>query len=170
MKRLRRERGMSIDQLALETGLSADYLKKVEDQEIIPHVADVIRISKALSVSPGAFLSADDASASRKRKREQYAKRTESYAYTALTPDAESKHMMAFLVKIDPLQDHPHVEYTHPGEEFLYVLKGRIEVWVGENKYEIGVGECLHFNSNIPHGLKNISEKPAEVLAVLYTP
>ena len=42
--------------------------------------------------------------------------------------------MKAFLVTIDPKQDHKMVEYRHEGEEFLYVLKGHVEVRVGENQ------------------------------------
>jgi quercetin dioxygenase-like cupin family protein len=78
--------------------------------------------------------------------------------------------MKAFLVTIDPKQDHKMVEYKHPGEEFLYVLKGRIEVMVGEGQNLLKKGETLHFNSGVTHKLRNVSEEEAKLLVVIYTP
>jgi len=50
------------------------------------------------------------------------------------------------------------------------VLKGKVEVMVGENRNVLAPGECLHFNSSIVHKLRNISTQKAELLVVLYTP
>ena len=50
------------------------------------------------------------------------------------------------------------------------MLKGKIEVMVGENKNTLGPGASLHFNSSIVHKLHNISKTKAELLVVLYTP
>jgi quercetin dioxygenase-like cupin family protein len=78
--------------------------------------------------------------------------------------------MKAFLVTIDPKQDHKMVDYRHEGEEFLYVLKGQIEVVVGENQNLLKKGETLHFNSGITHKLRNLSDEEANLLVVIYTP
>jgi quercetin dioxygenase-like cupin family protein len=78
--------------------------------------------------------------------------------------------MKAFLVTIDPKQDHKMVEYKHEGEEFLYVLKGHIEIVVGENQSLLKKGETLHFNSGITHKLRNVSDEEARLLVVIYTP
>jgi len=78
--------------------------------------------------------------------------------------------MKAFLVTIDPRQDHKMVEYRHEGEEFIYVLKGEVEVIVGENSNHLKKNETLHFNSGITHKLRNLSDEDAKLLVVLYTP
>ena len=78
--------------------------------------------------------------------------------------------MKAFLVTIDPKQDHKMVEYKHEGEEFLYVLKGHVEVRVGEAQNLLKKGETLHFNSGTTHKLRNVSEEEAKLLVVIYTP
>jgi quercetin dioxygenase-like cupin family protein len=62
------------------------------------------------------------------------------------------------------------VDYRHEGEEFLYVLKGQIEVVVGENQNLLKKGETLHFNSGITHKLRNLSDEEAKLLVVIYTP
>jgi quercetin dioxygenase-like cupin family protein len=78
--------------------------------------------------------------------------------------------MKAFLVTIDPRQDHKMVEYRHEGEEFIYVLKGEVEVIVGENPNHLKKNGTLHFNSGITHKLRNLSDEDAKLLVVLYTP
>ena len=170
MKQLRQLRKISFEQLANRTRFSQRYLKEIEEGKVIPPVAAVIQISKALSIDSGSFLSAEEQEALVKRRRESFFKRTQAYSYKPLTPDAETKHMKAFLVTIDPKQDHKMVEYRHEGEEFIYVLKGQVEVIVGDNRNLLKKNETLHFDSNIAHKLRNLSDDKAKLLVVLYTP
>ncbi len=170
MKQLRQLRKISFETLANKTGLSHRYLRDIEEGKIIPPVSAVIQISKALSIDSGSFLSAEEQEALAKKRRETFYKRTQAYSYKTLTPDAETKHMKAFLVTIDPRQDHRMVDYRHEGEEFIYVLKGEVEVRVGENQSHIKKGETLHFDSGIPHKLRNLGDEKAKLLVVLYTP
>ena len=170
IKQLRQLRKISFEQLANRTRFSQRYLKEIEEGKVIPPVAAVIQISKALSIDSGSFLSAEEQEALVKRRRESFFKRTQAYSYKTLTPDAETKHMKAFLVTIDPKQDHKMVEYRHEGEEFIYVLKGQVEVIVGENRNLLKKNETLHFDSNIAHKLRNLSDDKAKLLVVLYTP
>ena len=170
MKQLRQTKKISFEDLANKTGFSQRYLKEIEEGIAIPPVSAVIQIAKALSIDSGSFLSAEEQEASERRRRESFFKRTQAYSYKTLTPDAETKHMKAFLVTIDPKQDHKMVDYRHEGEEFLYVLKGQIEVLVGEDQNLLKKGETLHFNSGITHKLRNLSDEEAKLLVVIYTP
>ncbi len=170
MKQLRQLRKLTFETLANKTGLSNRYLKEIEEGKVIPPVSAVIQISKALSIDSGSFLSAEEQEALAKKRRESFYKRTQAYSYKTLTPEAESKHMKAFLVTIDPRQDHRMVDYRHEGEEFIYVLKGEVEVRVGENQNHLKKGETLHFDSGIPHKLRNLGDEEAKLLVVLYTP
>ena len=71
---------------------------------------------------------------------------------------------------VEAHQDHKGVGYHHEGEEFVYVLQGKIEVAVGEHLNILNAGDSLHFNSAIRHNLKNISDETAELLVVIYAP
>ncbi len=170
MKQLRQVKKLSMEQLADKTGFSERYLKEIEEGTAIPPVSAVIQIAKSLSVDSGSFLSAEARAASEKRRRESFFKRTQAYAYQTLTPEAEVKHMKAFLVTVDPKQDHKMVEYHHEGEEFIYVLKGQVEVKVGEERNLLKKGGNIHFNSSIVHKLRNVSNEKARLLVVIYTP
>ena len=169
LMKLRKEKGLALKHLANETGLKPTYISQVEKGKIIPPVAVILQLSRALEVDSSILLREEKALAGMKSD-EDYRKRTEAYAYQTLTPEAQHKHLKAFKVFIDPKSDHEGVSYQHLGEEFIYVLKGRVEVLVGENLNTLRPGESLHFNSAVVHKLRNISSGKAELLVVLYTP
>lgn len=167
--KLRRDKKMTLKHLANETGLKTDYISKVEKGEVIPPVAVILQLSRALEIDSSILLREERKESGRK-SAEDYQKRTEDYSYQTLTPEAQHKHLKAFRVFIDPQSEHKGVSYQHLGEEFIYVLKGEIEVMIGENRNIINPHKCLHFNSSIVHKLRNISAEKAELLVVLYTP
>ncbi len=169
LKHIRVEKGVSLDFLANETGFSTEYLGGVERGEIMPPVATILRLSRALEIDSGILLR-EEREEAEKTKAEDFRKRTEDYSYQTLTPEALYKHLKAFKVFIDPVSEHKGVGYQHEGEEFIYVLKGTVEVMVGENRNVLSPGESLHFNSSITHKLRNLSAEKAEMLVVLYTP
>ena len=166
---LRRERKLTPMDVANETGLSKDYISSLEKGDVIPPVAVILQISRALGIDSSLLLKEEREEEGQKQDQD-YQKRTDDYAYENLTPEARDKHLKAFRVFIDPKSDHKGVSYQHLGEEFIYVLKGKIEVMVGENRNVLGPHESLHFNSSIVHKLKNLSAKKAELVVVLYTP
>jgi transcriptional regulator with XRE-family HTH domain len=169
LMKLRREKKLTLKNLANETGLTADYISQVEKGKAIPPVSVLLQLSRALEIDSSILLKEERERAG-KKSDEDYQKRTDAYAYRTLTPEARHKHLKAFKVFVDPMSDHKGVSYQHLGEEFIYVLNGKIEVIVGENKNVLGPSDCLHFNSSIVHKLRNISPEKAELLVVLYTP
>jgi quercetin dioxygenase-like cupin family protein len=169
LMKMRRERNVTVQHLANETGLGVKYIGQVEKGEVIPPVAVILQLSRALRIDSSLLLREERQKAGR-QSLEDYKKRTQDYTYQNLTPEAEHKHLKAFKIYVDPKSDHKGVSYQHLGEEFIYVLKGKMEVMVGENRNLLSPGECLHFNSSIIHKLRNISDEKAELLVVLYTP
>jgi quercetin dioxygenase-like cupin family protein len=168
IKKARLAKKMSFDTLANETGFSVDFIKKVEAGKVTPPVGSLLQISRALEIDSGDLLKEDEGRMQDRIKA--YTKRTDSYAYTTLTPGAENKHLKAFRVTIDAMKDHEGVSYNHAGEEFVYVLGGTIEVVVGEHVNTLGPGDSLHFNSGIQHHLRNTSDTEAELIVVIYNP
>jgi len=167
---LRKEKGLSILNLANETGLNPEFIEDVEAGKVLPPVAFLIRISKALSIDAGSLLSEEEERVASERRRRSFIKRTQEYSYQVLTPGAENRHLKAFLVTIDPMKEHKMVEYSHEGEEFIYVLRGKIEVLVGEKSNILQREQTVHFNSGIVHRLRNLGMEAAELIVVIYTP
>jgi len=168
IKKARTEKKYTLDRVANETGFSIDYLKEIETGKAIPPVGALLQIARALEIDSGSLLREPESKLQSRIKA--HTKRTDNYAYTTLTPGAENKHLKAFRVTIEAQQDHRGVDYHHEGEEFVYVLKGKIEVTVGEHVNTLENGDSLHFNSGIRHKLKSISDEQAELLVVIYSP
>jgi quercetin dioxygenase-like cupin family protein len=168
IKKARTQKKVSFDRLANETGFSVEYLKNIETGKEIPPVGALLQISRALELDSGYLLREQETNL--KRRVKAYTKRTENYAYTTLTPGAENKHLKAFKVTVDALKDHKGVGYQHEGEEFVYVLSGKMEIIVGEHVNKLKSGDSLHFNSGIRHKMKNIGKEKAELLVVIYGP
>ncbi|WP_207678049.1 helix-turn-helix domain-containing protein [Desulfonema magnum] len=168
IKKVRTEKHITLDRVANETGYSIDYLKELEAGKTIPPVGTLLQIARALDIDSGFFLREQEATL--KDRVDQYTKRTDDYAYTTLTPGAENKHLKAFRVTIDPMEKHEGVGYCHEGEEFTYVLSGKVEIVVGDNINHLEKDDSLHFNSGIKHQLRNIGKETAELIVVIYGP
>ncbi len=168
IKKVRLDKKFTLDNVANETGLSTDYIKQLEAGKVIPPVGTLLQIARALEIDSGFFLREQESNL--KSRVKQYTKRTDNYAYATLTPGAENKHLKAFRVTIDSMKEHEGVGYQHEGEEFVYVLSGKVEIIVGENVNKLKKDDSLHFNSAIKHDLRNVGEETAELLVVIYGP
>jgi quercetin dioxygenase-like cupin family protein len=57
---------------------------------------------------------------------------------------------------------------THPGQEFDYVLEGRLLISIGGHEMELGPGDSVYYDSNEPHGMKAVGGTPARFLAFVF--
>ena len=169
MKTGREKMGMSIEDLALETGYLPEILSGVEENRTVPPVSLVLQLSRVLKLSMDELETQEEAQAT-KRRTKSHKKRVDSYAYTPLSKPGPDKHLRGYLVTIDALTDHKGVEYHHEGEEFVFVLKGRITIRIGENVSRLARGKSIHFNSALHHTLSNPDTEAAKLLVVVYVP
>ena len=133
-------------------------------------VDEIIRLARTLSVEPASFMEKDLPESQPGQRRKAHEVRTQDYAYKTLTPFETGRHLMAFRVSIDPESTHKKVVYRHEGEEFIYVISGRLRLQVGKKHPQLGPGETIHFNSSERHILKNPGKEPAQLLVVVYAP
>jgi len=170
LKKLRQGEGLTIKDLADQVGMKPQYISDLEDDKVLPHVAEIISLARTLSVDPSAFLEQRPAGTSPGKRRKAFAARTEDYAYQTLTEDEPGMHLMAFRVTIDPKSRHRRVGYQHEGEEFIYLLSGKLWIKVGTKTRTLDAGESIRFDSGKKHQLKNPGSEPAELLVVIFTP
>jgi len=170
LKKLRESEGLSVEELATQLNMKPAYLAKLESDAVLPPVAEIITISRHLSVEPSSFMSSQPEGKISESRQKALEKRTKDYAYKKLTQEIQGEHLMAFEVTIDPESFHKKVAYRHVGEEFIYVISGRLLITVGEKKSGLNKGESIHFDSNNKHILKNPGKEPTRLLVVVYAP
>lgn len=170
IKKLREDHKMNIMDLAEKTGQPPEFIEQVESDSLTPPVSFLLQLSRALQIDPSHFLTEQEKVQIDGKRQEGFIKRTQDYSYRTLTPGAADKHLRAFMVTIEPREAHKMIEYKHPGEEFIFVYKGELELTLGGKVFHLKQGETIHFDSETKHKLRNISEEKCELLVTLYTP
>ena len=143
IRKARLDKKITLDTMANETGMSKEFIKQIEGGDKRPSVGTLLQISKVLHIDSSFLLKEQDDTI--KKRSKAYTKRTDNYAYTPLTPNAENKHLKAFKIVVPAQKSHDGVGFQHEGEEFVYVLKGRVEVKVGDNVNILKQGEFSAF-------------------------
>jgi len=88
------------------------------------------------------------------------------YAYWNLAYNFHRKKAEPFLVEASAdTESKPLSLNTHPGQEFNYVLEGRLLISVGGRESELGPGDCIFYDSTEPHGMKALGGQRARFLA-----
>ncbi len=176
IRQAREMRGLTLKDLSTRTGIAVDVLERLERNEIIPPLGELIRLGKAVEMKMGYFISpgvdkpmtvvrADSRPAiSRfgKKRSEQY-----GYFYESLAPEKANRFMEPFLIGMVPSEVKDLS--THDGQEFIFVLEGQIVAQVGDQSEVLKPGDAIYYDSNKPHLVKCAGDKPAKILAVLYT-
>ncbi len=170
IKKLRESNSWTVEHLAQQTDQSPDFIEQVENNEVTPSVSFLLKLSRALNVDPGTFLKEEEKAYIEDKRAQAFIKRTKNYAYQTLTPGAENQHLRAFMITIEPRQAHKPVAYKHEGEEFVYVMEGSLELTLDNRVNHLKTGESMHYNSEIPHKLKNLGNETTRCLVMLYTP
>jgi len=89
------------------------------------------------------------------------------YGYESLAPYKKDRHMEPFLVTLQPAITEEE-RSAHDGQEFIFVLSGRMEVRLGEEIHVLEPGDAIYYDSTVPHLVKSHGQETTRILAVLY--
>ncbi|HOZ50129.1 MAG TPA: cupin domain-containing protein [Candidatus Hydrogenedentes bacterium] len=94
--------------------------------------------------------------------------RRRQYRYQNLAANFIHKRIEPFLVTVDPkAPDTPTEKNAHPGQEFGYVLEGRLKVIIHDNEILLDAGDSIFFDSSCEHAMEAMDNAPATFLAVV---
>jgi transcriptional regulator with XRE-family HTH domain len=171
---LRKEKGLSIDELSKLTGFDVDLLSNIEEDKVQPQLGTLIKLSKALDSAFGRLVSGvGNKLFSITRKDEQkivsrstsHKGKKQLYTYKSLAPEVKGRHMEAMIVQLEENTD-PETS-VHDGEEFIYIIDGVVSLKIGEDRFVLEPGDSVYYLSTTPHLIAAKSGK-ATILAVLY--
>ena len=175
LKALRAARGMTLDRLAVATGLTKSYLSKIQNSRKLPPIATLSRIAQALGTSIGSFFGdilepGEGASVVRKHERLPVVRGGTAfgYDYVSLAHDRLSKRMEPFVFTF-PSKIDRHVFFDHGGEEFVFILSGKVIFQVGDERWALGKGDSIYFDAAIPHRGWSVGRE-AKALVVVHAP
>lgn len=162
LRAVRTQHGMTLDDLAAETGLTKSYLSKVERRQSNPSIAAALKIARALDVDVAQLFS-DDASATSitvERRVTETADRHHPIAAAML-----GKAMSPFVVR-PGRQFTSHAHPSHPGQEFLFVHAGQAELSYRGEILTLAEGDCAYIDATVPHKLRQSGDAPTVVIVV----
>ncbi len=169
LKDLRLARGLSLRALADRSGLNVNTLSLVENGKCSPSVGTLQQMALALGVPITAFF---ECTPLEKRvvftpAEQRPQARFGSTLMENLGKDLAGNSVQPFLVTLEPGTGGAGNPIVHTGHEFVYCLSGTVHYLVDEGEYVLGPGDCLVFESHLPHCWQNNGLEPAQVLLVL---
>ncbi len=175
IKQIRKQNGYTLKDLADSTGFSQGFLSKVENSKKAPSIGTLMELAKTLHVRMADFFGEAQPDASitlvkASDRREMARDGTNfGYCYEALAYTFLNKHMDPYILKDSPNRKAKPV-FQHEGEEMLYVLEGKSRFFYGDKEYILEEGDCLYFNSAVPHYGEALGDKEFKCLLVIYSP
>ena len=167
---LREIEGISIETLARELGFdSAEYSEWESCKKEFP-VGALVEIAARFKVDlseliTGATPKLKTFCLTRAGQAPEVSRRP-MYTYWNLAYKFHRKKMEPFIVEASSETENKPISLnTHPGQEFDYVLEGRLLISIGGHEMELGPGDCVYYDSQEPHGMKAVGGKPARFLA-----
>ena len=154
---------MTLAELSRTTGISSSTLSRLEAGKRAPNLELVVPIARALRLELDDIVprAAVDPRVSRTTKR------VGEIQYESLSPDASpvQTYKVTFPAPPPGITAVPQPK-VHDGQEWLYVLSGRLRLVIGEQDVTLGAGEAAEFDTRIPHWLSATGSGPAEILSI----
>ncbi len=179
IRAVRQERDITLDQLAQEVKLTKGQLSKIENGKVSSPVSTLTRIAAALSVEPGSFFQSGNptqprAALVRKEERKAIAGRGSKigHSYESLAFGLPfEKEFEPYLMRIEEKTIDPAKNsFRHPGHEFLFMIKGKLDYRHGGQVYHLVPGDSLFFDATVEHGPHAVYGPPVEFLSIISNP
>ena len=179
VRELRQKNRYTLQDLAAKTGLSKPFLSQIENHHVVPPVATLLKLARAFNVNMGYFFqdeqSSEKISVTRQNERVRIERRPHhqkgevNYIYEALETKKSNKHMEPFLVEFRDQDTSEMVFVSHEGEEFVYLLDGKLEFRTIDRVEILEPGDSIYFESDLSHSFRCLSEQPARAMVVVWT-
>ena len=175
VKKARESRGLSIFDVYLRTDIDVDLLSQIEEGTVVPPLGTVIKLAKALELKVGYLISGEEAKAYTVVRRDDRKvtsrydsgkEKRHGYEYESLAPHKTDRTMEPFLVTLEPSETEEE-RSTHDGQEFIFVLHGKMEVRLGEDILILEPGDSIYYDATVPHLVKCHGKETTKILAVL---
>lgn len=169
IKEIRILNGLTQGELADRCNLTKGYISQIENDLTSPTIQTLNDILVALGTTMGDFFS-DEENEQIVWKKEDYVVKEEiDKSMMWLVPNSQKNEMEPVIVELSP-NSQTNVDYPHEGQEFGYVLEGKIIVVVQNKECPVKKGETFYFTTSKNHYIKNTSNEIAKVLWISSPP
>lgn len=176
LRALRKVQGMTLNDLAQESGRSVSFLSKIERGLARPSVTALQEIAEALGVPVGWFFESDGPVPANERPFVVRADRRRKLTYSGvsgteymgfedhLLSASLDRQLAMGISTYQPGGSTGDDLYTHQGEEAGLVISGEIELTLDQEVFVLKTGDSFSFPADIPHRYCNRGEAPAQIV------
>ncbi len=163
IKELRLKNGLTQEELGDRCELTKGYISQLENDLTSPSIATLRDILTSLGTSLADFFADDEDESLVYGENDYFVKESEGSKVIWLVPTAQKNEMEPIRLELDPGAETEH-DMPHEGEEFGYVLKGRIRVHVGKRASDASAGESFYYRAAKTHYIENAGKTEAVVI------
>ena len=170
LRKLRKARGLTLQQLADACGLSQPFLSQLENRKAMPSLVALHNIAQALGTTAHAMIGQrPEMDICLVRGATAQAYELDEGATVRFLVDGSSHFMEPNLIQSQPGYRSSHM--AHSGEEMIYVLDGRLGVDLEDSgRFELNSGDALIFPATVPHSLETVGETVCSFLIISSPP
>jgi len=170
IRQLRNAKGLTLKELGAKAGLSHAFLSQLERGLARPSLSTLTSIATALSISTSVLVTHTSSGVARFVRGEEAP--TVSTGPSAGTVSVRALTSRDSLMKVtESAGRFSRTErMAHPGEEVVYVIEGRLEIEVGGERFMLGSGDVLSFDSSLEHTYKSVGNAAVRFLLIAADP
>jgi len=172
LKRLRMINSLTQEELASRADLTKGFISQLENDGTSPSIATLKDILDVFGVSMQEFFSDvtdHEDVVFGKDSRVQASNEGDGSRVELLVPGAQNREMDPVLVTLAPGEEMKEQPF-HEGDEFGFVLLGKVQLRLDDRLYTVKRDECFYFSSDKKHSVKNIGKTDAKILWVVTPP
>ena len=171
----RKRMGLSLQQLAERSDVSAAAIHKIEQSGMVPTITTLLKIAGALGRPVSYFVEEEDGLDDVAVLTRPDENRTVYTSHKGIELNSVSGPYGRFLLAgaracVEPGADSGRKPMQHPGEELVHVISGMLEFTVSGQPYEVGPGSTLHFRGDQPHTWRNPGSTEARAIWMALRP
>jgi transcriptional regulator with XRE-family HTH domain len=164
LKAIRKERGVTLSDLAERTGISKSTLSRLENGQRRPSLELLLPLAQAYRVAIDDLVGAPEVGDPRIRLKARHV-----HGRTVVPLTRQPNGVQAWKIVVPARQSTPQPR-AHEGYEWLYVLSGRMRLVLGDRDLVLDPGEAAEFDTRLPHWFGSNGEGSAEVLSIFGRP
>jgi len=164
-------KGVAPESVREALGWDQETLSRVLSDRLSPGISELLRLATFLGIGISGLLGGEELSGRKAVKTGRDERvgvdRKEFLHYESLACSFAGRHLEPFVVDLYRGTQSDSDVSRHPGEEFLFVLSGELQVTVDGEAYRLEEGDSLYFDSALPHSLSSLTEC-SRLVAVIY--
>lgn len=169
IKDLRNQNGLTQQELADRTELTKGYISQLERGLVAPSIVTLMDLIECLGTTASEFFKEDEEQIVYS-KNSYFEKIDENGNSTQwVIPAAQKNQMEPLLVELSPSGSLPE-DKPHAGEEFGFVISGRLKLHLGEKVFTVKAGESFYYPAKKKHRIENALNKPTKFIWVSTPP